>query len=134
MANPFTVTITQVRVSMTNPKFVSYDYQTWQAEGHDACRADRTCAARLPTSPFSLTASQRPRYSQQPLPLTRACDHVSGTVSHGPLRARNRRSRSSHKEWCLKRSEQVEVMSVERLAVRGSVDSAAPTLGRGIFG
>ena len=52
------------------------------------------------------------------VPLTRACDHVPGTVSHGPLRARNRRSRSSHKEWCLKRSEQVEVMSVERLAVR----------------
>ena len=75
-----------------------------------------------------------PRDSQQPLPLTRACDHVPGTLSHGALRARNRRSRSSHKEWCLKRSEQVEVMSVERLAVRGSVDSAAPTLGRGILG
>ena len=55
MANPFTATITQVRVSMTNPKFVSYDYQTWQAEGHDACRADRTCAAtRRTTSHFSL--------------------------------------------------------------------------------
>lgn len=75
----------KVRVSMTSPKFVSYDYQTWQAEGHDACRAECT-------------------------------------------------SLSSHKEWCLKRSEQVEVMSVERLAVRGSVDSAAPSLGRDILG
>ena len=122
---------------MTNPKFVCGDYQTWQAEGHDACRAEWTCAATRPHhvwSHFILTASQRPRYSQQPLPLTRACDHVPGTLSHGALRARNRRSRSSHKEWCLKRSEQVEVMSVERLAVRGSVDSAAPTLGRGILG
>ena len=122
---------------MTNPKFVCGDYQTWQAEGHDACRAEWTCAATRPHhvwSHFSLTASQRPRYSQQPLPLTRACDHVPGTVSHGPLRARNRRSRSSHKEWCLKRSEQVEVISVERLAVRGGVDSAARTLGRGILG
>ena len=32
----------QVRVTFTNAKFVPYDDQGWQAEGYDACRADRT--------------------------------------------------------------------------------------------
>lgn len=119
---------------MTSPKFVSYDYQTWQAEGHDACRAECTCAATRPRLTLvSLPRNDRATRSSL-VPLSRACDHVHGTASHGPLRARNRRSLSSHKEWCLKRSEQVEVMSVERLAVRGSVDSAAPSLGRDILG
>ena len=67
MANFFTVT--QVRVSFCNPKFVRFNYETWQAEGHDACRADSTCAAR----PHHDTRPHNDRATRSSLvPLTRA--------------------------------------------------------------
>ena len=62
-------TVTQVRVSFCNPKFVRHNYETWQAEGHDACRADSTCAAR----PHHDTRPHNDRATRSSLvPLTRA--------------------------------------------------------------
>ena len=103
MANPLTVT--QVRVSYRNAKFVGYNDQTWQAEGHDACRAKETCAAYTTTPPPHNGHSTRSSL----VPLG-ACPSQSLTR----FACVDRRSRSDHMEWCLKRSDQVEVISVER--------------------
>ena len=40
--------VVQVRITFTNPKYVRFNDNTWQAEGFDACRADRTSASANP--------------------------------------------------------------------------------------
>ena len=50
-----------VRVTFTNAKYVKYNDDGWQAEGYDACRADKTCVhACSHENPFLHPALTRP--------------------------------------------------------------------------
>ena len=53
--------VVQVRITFTNPKYVRFNDNTWQAEGFDACRADRTSASANPE-----VVSQEPKPGGRP--------------------------------------------------------------------